>query len=183
MSHQQTCQSFQCSGERCYQDEAHANRTTTCHNETYCEVWSCKGAAGGKAIPLSQNPQFSAESASISHLPSLSESLSVIFALLWQHFSTLILSFDCLLQLYRFSSTNYTARCSSGCGAEPCRTNGSTSRQQCALECCAGPLCLQLNASAYGMGPALFCSRAGRWVGRIVAASLHLCISCVLGAG
>ncbi|KAM6043704.1 uncharacterized protein LJ206_019045 isoform 4-T4 [Theristicus caerulescens] len=32
-----TCQSFQCSGERCYQDEAHANETVTCHNETYCE--------------------------------------------------------------------------------------------------------------------------------------------------
>ncbi|XP_053820246.1 mucin-5AC-like [Vidua chalybeata] len=83
----QTCQSFQCSGERCYQDGAHANRTTTCQNETHCE-------------------------------------------------------------LYRFSSTNYMARCSSGCSAEPCSTNGS--RQQCALECCAGPLCLQLNASAYG---------------------------------
>ncbi|XP_066191568.1 uncharacterized protein [Sylvia atricapilla] len=84
----QTCQSFQCSGERCYQDGAQANGTTTCHNETYCE-------------------------------------------------------------LYRFSSTNYTARCSSGC-MEPCSTNGSLSRQQCALECCAGPLCLQLNATAYG---------------------------------
>ncbi|XP_053855083.1 mucin-5AC-like [Vidua macroura] len=83
----QTCQSFQCSGERCYQDGAHANRTTTCQNETHCE-------------------------------------------------------------LYRFSSMNYTARCSSGCSVEPCSTNGS--RQQCALECCAGPLCLQLNASAYG---------------------------------
>ncbi|KAM4884954.1 uncharacterized protein FYW23_012611 [Sylvia borin] len=84
----QTCQSFQCSGERCYQDGAQANGTTTCHNETYCE-------------------------------------------------------------LYRFSMTNYTARCSSGC-MEPCSTNGSLSRQQCALECCAGPLCLQLNATAYG---------------------------------
>ncbi|XP_023796762.1 uncharacterized protein LOC111939011 isoform X2 [Cyanistes caeruleus] len=86
----QTCQSFQCSGERCYQDAAHTNRTTTCHNETYCE-------------------------------------------------------------LYRFSSTNYTARCSGGCSVEPCSTNSSVSRQQCALECCAGPLCLQLNASAYGI--------------------------------
>ncbi|XP_033375537.1 mucin-5AC-like [Parus major] len=86
----QTCQSFQCSGERCYQDAGHANRTTTCHNETYCE-------------------------------------------------------------LYRFSSTNYTARCSGGCSVEPCSTNSSVSRQQCALECCAGPLCLQLNASAYGI--------------------------------
>ncbi|XP_063274830.1 mucin-2-like [Prinia subflava] len=85
----QTCQSFQCSGERCYQDEAHANGTTTCHNETHCE-------------------------------------------------------------LYRFSSTNYTARCSSGCSAQPCSANGSASRQQCTLECCTGPLCLQLNASAYG---------------------------------
>ncbi|XP_027524921.1 uncharacterized protein LOC113959848 [Corapipo altera] len=84
-----TCQSFQCSGERCYQDEAHSNRTVTCHNETYCE-------------------------------------------------------------LYRFSSTNYTAGCSSRCGVGLCRTNGSESRQQCALECCATPLCLQLNASAYG---------------------------------
>ncbi|XP_056365073.1 mucin-5AC-like [Oenanthe melanoleuca] len=85
----QTCQSFQCSGERCYQDAAQANGTTTCQHETYCE-------------------------------------------------------------LYRFSSTNYTARCARGCGAEPCRSNGSVSRQQCALECCAGPLCLQLNATAYG---------------------------------
>ncbi|XP_027742476.1 uncharacterized protein LOC114058871 [Empidonax traillii] len=84
-----TCQSFQCSGERCYQDEAHSNRTVTCHNETYCE-------------------------------------------------------------LYRFSSTNYTARCSSRCGVGLCRTNSSESRQQCALECCATTLCLQLNASAYG---------------------------------
>ncbi|XP_051626896.1 uncharacterized protein LOC127462377 isoform X2 [Manacus candei] len=84
-----TCQSFQCSGERCYQDEAHSNRTVTCHNETYCE-------------------------------------------------------------LYRFSSTNYTAGCSSRCGVGLCRTNGSESRQQCALECCATPLCLQLNASTYG---------------------------------
>ncbi|XP_074418868.1 uncharacterized protein LOC141733034 isoform X2 [Larus michahellis] len=84
-----TCQSFQCSGERCYQDEAHANETVTCHNETHCE-------------------------------------------------------------LYRFSSTNYTARCSSACGAEMCRTNGSVSRQQCALDCCDSRLCLQLNASSYG---------------------------------
>ncbi|KAM6043702.1 uncharacterized protein LJ206_019045 isoform 2-T2 [Theristicus caerulescens] len=84
-----TCQSFQCSGERCYQDEAHANETVTCHNETYCE-------------------------------------------------------------LYRFSSTNYTARCSSACGTEMCRTNSSTSTQQCALDCCGSPLCLQLNASSYG---------------------------------
>ncbi|KAJ7411954.1 hypothetical protein BTVI_47971 [Pitangus sulphuratus] len=51
--------------------------------------------------------------------------------------------------LYRFSSTNYTAGCSSRCGVGLCRTNGSESRQQCALECCATPLCLQLNASAY----------------------------------
>lgn len=50
VSFQQTCQSFQCSGERCYQDEAHANRTTACHNETYCEVWRCRGAATGKAF-------------------------------------------------------------------------------------------------------------------------------------
>ncbi|XP_068028898.1 uncharacterized protein [Anomalospiza imberbis] len=115
----QTCQSFQCSGERCYQDGAHANGTTTCQNETHCE-------------------------------------------------------------LYRFSSTNYTARCSSGCSAEPCSTKGS--RQQCALECCAGPLCLQLNASAYGM--AQLCSAGqnleGLW--------LHLPLFCsgarpVLGVG
>nr|XP_041576648.1 mucin-5AC [Taeniopygia guttata] len=84
----QTCQSFQCSGERCYQDGAHANGTATCHNETHCE-------------------------------------------------------------LYRFSSTNYSAGCSSGCSAEPCSAKGSR-QQQCALECCAGPLCLQLNATAYG---------------------------------
>lgn len=58
-----------------------------------------------------------------------------------------------LLQLYRFSSTNYTARCSSACGAEPCRTNSSVSMQQCALECCNTPLCLQLNASSYGNCP------------------------------
>nr|XP_047929214.1 uncharacterized protein LOC125183903 isoform X2 [Anser cygnoides] len=32
-----TCQSFQCSGERCYQDEAYANETATCPNETFCE--------------------------------------------------------------------------------------------------------------------------------------------------
>ncbi|XP_075029962.1 uncharacterized protein LOC142092998 [Calonectris borealis] len=43
-----TCQSFQCSGERCYQAEAHANETVTCHNETYCEgkvcaAFSCHG--------------------------------------------------------------------------------------------------------------------------------------------
>ncbi|XP_050571211.1 uncharacterized protein LOC126913560 [Cygnus atratus] len=88
-----TCQSFQCSGERCYQDEAYANETATCHNETFCE-------------------------------------------------------------LYRFSSTNYTARCSSACGAEPCGTNSSVSLQQCALECCDTPLCLQLNASSYGDLPA-----------------------------
>ncbi|XP_072774148.1 uncharacterized protein [Taeniopygia guttata] len=84
----QTCQSFQCSGERCYQDGAHANGTATCQNGTHCE-------------------------------------------------------------LYRFSSTNYTAGCSSGCSAEPCSAKGSR-QQQCALECCAGPLCLQLNATAYG---------------------------------
>ncbi|XP_077045692.1 uncharacterized protein LOC143695601 [Agelaius phoeniceus] len=83
----QTCQSFECSGERCYQDGALASRTATCHNETHC-------------------------------------------------------------QLYRFSSTNYTAGCSRECSAEPCST--TSSRQQCALECCAGPLCLQLNATAYG---------------------------------
>nr|XP_038023300.1 uncharacterized protein LOC119713648 [Anas platyrhynchos] len=87
-----TCQSFQCSGERCYQDAAHANETAACHNETFCE-------------------------------------------------------------LYRFSSTNYMARCSSACGAEPCRTNSSVSMQQCALECCNTPLCLQLNASSYGNCP------------------------------
>ncbi|XP_042689786.1 serine-rich adhesin for platelets-like [Centrocercus urophasianus] len=84
-----SCQSFQCFGERCYQDEAHRNTTATCHNETLCE-------------------------------------------------------------LYRFSSTNYTARCSSVCRAEPCRTNGSMALQQCTVECCNTSLCLQLNASSYG---------------------------------
>ncbi|XP_071655120.1 uncharacterized protein [Patagioenas fasciata] len=82
-----TCQSFQCSGERCYQDRAHANETVTCQNETHCE-------------------------------------------------------------LYRFSSTNYTARCSSACGAEMCSANGTA--QRCALDCCGSALCLRLNASAYG---------------------------------
>ncbi|XP_046759666.1 putative GPI-anchored protein pfl2 isoform X2 [Gallus gallus] len=84
-----SCQSFQCSGERCYQDEAHSNMTTTCYNETFCE-------------------------------------------------------------LYRFSSMNYTARCSSVCSAELCRTNGSVTLQQCTMECCNTSLCLQLNASSYG---------------------------------
>ncbi|XP_065554074.1 uncharacterized protein LOC136023503 [Lathamus discolor] len=89
MKLQLTCQSFQCSGERCYQDGAHANETVTCHNETYCE-------------------------------------------------------------LYRFSSTNYTARCSSACGSRMCRTNSSVSTRECALDCCNSSLCLQLNASSYG---------------------------------
>ncbi|XP_021230939.1 uncharacterized protein PB18E9.04c-like isoform X2 [Numida meleagris] len=84
-----SCQSFQCSGERCYQDEAHSNVTAPCHNETFCE-------------------------------------------------------------LYRFSSTNYTARCSSVCSTELCRTNGSVTPQQCTMECCNTSLCLQLNASSYG---------------------------------
>ncbi|XP_025941837.1 uncharacterized protein LOC112975670 isoform X2 [Apteryx rowi] len=53
-------------------------------------------------------------------------------------------------ELYRFSSTNYTARCSSDCSTENCRTNSSVSMQQCALDCCDSPLCLQLNASFYG---------------------------------
>ncbi|XP_039367536.1 uncharacterized protein LOC120389214 [Mauremys reevesii] len=34
-----TCQSFQCSGERCYQDKAYANDTVTCHNESHCELY------------------------------------------------------------------------------------------------------------------------------------------------
>ncbi|XP_053255159.1 uncharacterized protein LOC128418969 isoform X3 [Podarcis raffonei] len=34
-----TCQSFQCSGERCYHDEAHGNNTETCHNTTHCELF------------------------------------------------------------------------------------------------------------------------------------------------
>ncbi|EMP34863.1 Splicing factor 3A subunit 3 [Chelonia mydas] len=34
-----TCQSFQCSGERCYQEEAYANDTATCHNESHCELY------------------------------------------------------------------------------------------------------------------------------------------------
>lgn len=76
----------------------------------------------------------------------------------WWHLFTLLAFFfffplALLLQLYRFSSTNYTARCSSVCGAEPCRTNSSVSMQQCALECCNTPLCLQLNASSYGNCP------------------------------
>ncbi|XP_068015018.1 uncharacterized protein [Melanerpes formicivorus] len=84
-----TCQSFQCSGERCYQDVSHINETVTCHNETHCE-------------------------------------------------------------LYRFSSVNYTARCSSRCSEELCSSNSSRSGQHCALDCCATRLCLRLNASAYG---------------------------------
>lgn len=75
----------------------------------------------------------------------------------WWHLFTLLAFFffplALLLQLYRFSSTNYMARCSSACGAEPCRTNSSVSMQQCALECCNTPLCLQLNASSYGNCP------------------------------
>uniref|UniRef100_A0ABM5ER34 Uncharacterized protein n=1 Tax=Pogona vitticeps TaxID=103695 RepID=A0ABM5ER34_9SAUR len=34
-----TCQSFQCSGERCYQLETLGNRTETCHNATLCELF------------------------------------------------------------------------------------------------------------------------------------------------
>ncbi|XP_025027257.1 uncharacterized protein LOC112541560 isoform X2 [Python bivittatus] len=33
------CQSFQCSGERCYQDEAHGNNTLPCHNASRCELY------------------------------------------------------------------------------------------------------------------------------------------------
>ncbi|XP_019367639.1 PREDICTED: uncharacterized protein LOC109293944 [Gavialis gangeticus] len=56
--------------------------------------------------------------------------------------------------LYRVTSANYTARCSSECGGvngtEMCMTNGSMRASPCALECCSSPLCLQLNATAYG---------------------------------
>ncbi|XP_053124615.1 uncharacterized protein LOC128333299 [Hemicordylus capensis] len=34
-----TCQSFQCSGERCYQDGAHGNNTEPCHNASHCELY------------------------------------------------------------------------------------------------------------------------------------------------
>ncbi|KAL7980592.1 hypothetical protein Chor_001746 [Crotalus horridus] len=36
---QLTCQSFQCSGERCYQDEAHGNNSQLCHNASHCELY------------------------------------------------------------------------------------------------------------------------------------------------
>ncbi|XP_067389867.1 mucin-5AC-like [Emydura macquarii macquarii] len=91
-----TCQSFQCSGERCYQDDAYDNDTVTCHHESHCE-------------------------------------------------------------LYRLTSTNYTAKCSSACGngsdPEMCVTNGSVSMSNCTMECCNSSLCLQLNATAYGDWP------------------------------
>ncbi|XP_071624077.1 uncharacterized protein [Heliangelus exortis] len=90
---QLTCQSFQCSGERCYQDESHANSTVTCATRSHC-------------------------------------------------------------QLYRFSSTNYSAGCSSTCSLELCRANSSVSTQHCTLDCCSSSLCLQLNASSYGDLPA-----------------------------
>ncbi|XP_062476816.1 uncharacterized protein LOC134164734 [Pezoporus occidentalis] len=115
MKLQLTCQSFQCSGERCYQDGAHANETVTCRNETYCE-------------------------------------------------------------LYRFSSTNYTARCSSACGSGMCRANSSVSTPECALDCCNSSLCLQLNASSYGdlppatMPPTTTTSRAPPHNGKVCAA-------------
>ncbi|XP_058051483.1 uncharacterized protein LOC131204328 isoform X2 [Ahaetulla prasina] len=34
-----TCQSFQCSGERCYQEEAHGNNSQLCHNASHCELY------------------------------------------------------------------------------------------------------------------------------------------------
>ncbi|XP_026529460.1 uncharacterized protein LOC113416030 [Notechis scutatus] len=34
-----SCQSFQCSGERCYQDEAHGNNSQLCHNASHCELY------------------------------------------------------------------------------------------------------------------------------------------------
>ncbi|XP_061453594.1 uncharacterized protein LOC133370789 [Rhineura floridana] len=34
-----TCQHFQCSGKRCYQDEAHGNSTEACHNASHCELY------------------------------------------------------------------------------------------------------------------------------------------------
>ncbi|XP_058051485.1 uncharacterized protein LOC131204328 isoform X3 [Ahaetulla prasina] len=36
---QLTCQSFQCSGERCYQEEAHGNNSQLCHNASHCELY------------------------------------------------------------------------------------------------------------------------------------------------
>lgn len=44
---QLTCQSFQCSGERCYQDEAHGNNSQLCHNASHCEV-RAPGMPNGK---------------------------------------------------------------------------------------------------------------------------------------
>lgn len=79
-------------------------------------------------------------------------SLSVTFAPSQRHLFTL-LPLALLLQLYRFSSTNYTARCSSACGSGMCRTNSSVSTRECALDCCNSSLCLQLNASSYGKCP------------------------------
>ncbi|XP_044277282.1 uncharacterized protein LOC123018889 isoform X2 [Varanus komodoensis] len=35
---QVTCQSFQCSGARCYQEEVHRNSVEFCHNASYCKL-------------------------------------------------------------------------------------------------------------------------------------------------
>lgn len=87
-------------------------------------------------------------------LPSLSVSVSW-FCSFVSHLFTLLAFFPLALlwQLYRFSSTNYTARCRSACGPEMCRTNSSVSMQPCSLDCCHSPLCLRLNASSYGNCP------------------------------
>lgn len=140
-SPQLSCQSFQCSGERCYQDEAHSNMTTTCYNETFCEVWSLERLLEA----VSTTPDFPSP---LSH--SVHYFCSSVMASLRTSSGFLFFPLALLLQLYRFSSMNYTARCSSVCSAELCRTNGSVTLQQCTMECCNTSLCLQLNASSYG---------------------------------
>ncbi|XP_040507690.1 putative GPI-anchored protein pfl2 isoform X1 [Gallus gallus] len=136
-----SCQSFQCSGERCYQDEAHSNMTTTCYNETFCEVWSLERLLEA----VSTTPDFPLP---LSH--SVHYFCSSVMASLRTSSGFFFFPLALLLQLYRFSSMNYTARCSSVCSAELCRTNGSVTLQQCTMECCNTSLCLQLNASSYG---------------------------------
>lgn len=44
------------------------------------------------------------------------------------------------------------------CSTEMCRTNSTVTMQQCVLDCCDSPLCLQLNASSYGN-----CPQGPRW--------------------
>ncbi|XP_028936112.1 uncharacterized protein LOC103167129 [Ornithorhynchus anatinus] len=58
-------------------------------------------------------------------------------------------------ELYRFSPSNYSARCSGNCesnGTVQCPGSNGTAGQPapCTLECCPQPFCLKLNASAYG---------------------------------